>query len=77
MSRWSIAFLGAWGICLAGMYVASLVGVTLNCLFAYGCFVKPNAGNLLAAVNMKGVLGRGSLLAIAFIVIAWFSRRKQ
>ena len=77
MSRWSIAFLGAWGICLAGMYVASLVGVTLNCLFAYGCFVESNAGNLLAAVNIKGVFGRGSLLALALIVIACIGRTKQ
>lgn len=77
MSRWAIAFFGVWGICLVGMYVASVVGVAINCLFAYGCFVESNAGNLFSAVSMKGVLGRGSLLAIAFIAIAFLSRRKQ
>lgn len=77
MSRWVIAFLGAWGICLVGMYAAWLVGVTLDCLFAAGCFGKLSFGSLIAAVNLKSVLTKGTLLAIAFIVIAWISRRRQ
>ncbi|WP_153100226.1 hypothetical protein [Paraburkholderia hayleyella] len=77
MSRWVIAFVGAWGICLAGMYVAWLAGLTLNCLFATGCFEQLSINSLVAAVNLKSVFARGTLLAIAFIVIAWISRRRQ
>lgn len=77
MSRWVIAFLGTWGICLAGMYAAWLVGLTLNCLFASGCFEKLSVGGLISAVDLKSVVTRGTLLAIVFIVIAWMSRRRR
>ncbi|MGF6637638.1 hypothetical protein OKW39_004854 [Paraburkholderia sp. MM6662-R1] len=75
MIRWLIAFLGAWGICLAGMYVIWVVALCLNCLFAPGCFSHLTVHDVLSAVNFRGVFARGTLLAIAFTGIAWFRRR--
>jgi predicted outer membrane lipoprotein len=77
MSRWVIAFLGAWGICLAGMYIAWLLGLTLNCLFADGCLKQLSVESLFASVNIRGVFARGTLLAIAFIAITWLNRRRR
>ncbi|CAD6548940.1 hypothetical protein LMG28140_04684 [Paraburkholderia metrosideri] len=77
MIRWVVAFLGVWGICLVGIYVAWLVGLGINCAFASGCLSQLTFRSLFAAVNIKGVVARGTLLAIAFIGIAWFRRRAQ
>lgn len=77
MNRWIIAFLGAWVICLAGMYGAWLVGLTSRCLFAVGCIEQLSVTSLIAAVNLKSVVVKGTLLAIAFIAIAWISRRRR
>ncbi|MGF6647343.1 hypothetical protein P3T17_005506 [Paraburkholderia sp. GAS82] len=75
MSRWLIAFSGAWGICVAGVFVAWLIGLSVNCLFAPGCMSHLTFHGLVSAVNLKDVLVRGTLLAIVFVGIAWLKRR--
>lgn len=77
MRRWVIAFLGAWGICVAGMYVAWIVGLTLNCMFATGCLQWLSIGHLISAVNLKSVVTKGTILAVVLIVMAWVGGRKR
>jgi len=77
MSRWAIAFVGTWGICLFGMYIAWLIRLTMNCLFSQGCFHELSIQILISSVNIKDVMTRGTLLAIAFIFITWVSRTRQ
>ncbi|WP_155630460.1 hypothetical protein [Burkholderia territorii] len=75
VSRWIFAFLGVWGICLAGMYIAWLLGLILNCFFVSGCFSRLTVGGVFSAIHVESVLVRATLLSIAFIAIAWISRR--
>jgi hypothetical protein len=75
MRRWIIAFLGAWVICLAGMHGAWLAGLTLKCVFVAGCFEQLNLERVVAAVNFKSVLVRGTLAAIVITAIACMKRR--
>lgn len=75
MTRWLLAFMGAWVICTSGVYVAWVLGVCIKCIFISGCLGHLGFNEILAAVNGRGVFARGTLLAIAITFIAWAKRR--
>ena len=76
MIRWIVVFLGAWGICLSGMYATWIVALIMNCALSPGCLGQISIETLLSSVNMKSVMAKGTLLAIASIVIAWINTRR-
>lgn len=76
MIRWLIAFFGAWGICLAGIYLAWIVGLTIHCLFIPGCAKELSIDFLTSSVNIKSVMTRGTLLTIALIAISWINLKR-
>ncbi len=77
MIRWLIGFLLAWGICLVGVFIAWLIGVSIQCVFISGCLARLDVHSLFAAVNGRGVFARGTFLAVAITSIVWFRRRSR
>lgn len=75
--RWVVAGIATWVICVSGFYLIWLIGLVVNCIFIPDCFCHINSKSLLAAVNEKSVLVRGSLSALVVSAIAWVRREKS
>lgn len=77
MMRWLVAFLCAWLICLIGAALAWVIGLLIHCAFIPGCYSQLDIETLLRAINIRSVMIKGTLLAIAIVGIVWFKRRHQ
>ena len=77
MMKWFFACIAVWAICIVGFFVIWLVGLSANCVFISGCMSQLDFETLLAAVDRKSVLVRGTLSAIAIVGIVWASRRRR
>lgn len=71
MVRLIIAFLLAWSICLIGVAAAWLINAYIQCTFISDCLSKIDLLTILHNFNIRGIIARGTILAIVITFIAW------
>lgn len=63
-------------ICIAGVALIWVAGIYISCLFVSGCYQKLGVLGVLAVVNIKGIVIKGILLALAFTFLTWLKIRQ-